>query len=70
MGDNNLPNKKFINFHGRNYVAMKEFNSKSCQGCALVNKGCYKSEEALKICRKGYVFRPVSEIEDINPLDF
>lgn len=62
--------KKFINFRGRNYIAVKEVTEKGCAGCALLDKHCYKHETALKICRKGYIFRPISEMNDINPLDF
>ena len=62
--------KKIVKFHGRQYIAMKEFTEKSCEGCALVNKGCYKDEKVLKICRKGCVFLPISQIDYINPLDY
>lgn len=70
MEKENKPQKKFINFRGRNYIAMKELSEKACAGCALIDKHCYKHEMALSICRKGYIFRPASEVDDINPLDY
>lgn len=53
--------KKYLNFRSRSYFAVPEEKEKGCQGCALINKGCYNNIRALAICRQGYIFRPISE---------
>lgn len=62
----NKEEKKYLTFRGRNYVAVPELQEKFCNGCALIEKGCYSSVRATAVCRQGYIFKPISEEDTFN----
>ncbi len=46
-----------FSFNGMRLDAVKSSNPKECEGCALINKNCSKSDVILSVCREGYIFK-------------
>lgn len=59
MADNNTNTneEKIAEFRGKKYVAIPEKSPKCCEGCALINRGCYDNIRVQAICRQGFIFK-------------
>ncbi len=54
---NEKKEEKLLVFKGKQYVAVPEELTKGCQGCALINQGCYTNVRAQAICKQGFIFK-------------
>lgn len=57
MSNEKKKEEKLLVFKGKQYVAVPEELAKSCQGCALINQGCYTNVRAQAICKQGFIFK-------------
>lgn len=54
-----------VEYKNRVYTIVPEITSKSCNGCDLQNKQCYKDKSILEVCRQGYIF-----VKSENAIDY